>query len=64
MTGLMSVVFTEFVDLVASSITLRQLSIFYLLQSTSPTVSLQLEAYVILLALINTSKNNMSSKYK
>lgn len=64
MTGLMSVVFTEFVDLVASSITLRQLSIFYLLQSTSPTVLLQLEAYVILLALINTSKNNMSSKYK
>lgn len=64
MTGLMSVVFTEFVDLVASSITLRQLSIFYLLQSTSPTVSLQLEAYMILLALINTSKNNMSSKYK
>lgn len=64
MTGLMRVVFTEFVGLVASSITLRQLSIFYLLQSTSPTVSLQLEAYVILLALINTSKNNMSSKYK
>ncbi len=64
MTGLMSVVFTEFVDLVASSITLRQLSIFYLLQYTSPTVSLQLEAYVILLALINTSINNMSSKYK
>ncbi len=64
MTGLMSVVFTEFVDLVASSITLRQLSIFYLLQYTSPTVSLQLEAYVILLALINASINNMSSKYK
>lgn len=64
MTGLMSVVFTEFVDLVASCITLRQLSIFYLLQYTFPTVSLQLEAYVILLALINTSKNNMSSKYK
>ncbi len=64
MTGLMSVVFTEFVDLVASCITLRQLSIFYLLQYTSPTVSLQLEAYVILLALINTSINNMSSKYK
>ncbi len=64
MTGLMSVDFTEFVDLVASCITLRQLSIFYLLQYTSPTVSLQLEAYVILLALINASINNMSSKYK
>ncbi len=64
MTGLMSVVFTEFVDLVANCITLRQLSIFYLLQYTSPTVSLQLEAYVILLALINASINNMSSKYK
>ncbi len=64
MTGLMSVVFTEFVDLVASCITLRQLSIFYLLQYTSPTVSLQLEAYVILLALINAAINNMSSKYK
>ncbi len=64
MTGLMSVVFTEFVDLVASCITLRQLSIFYLLQYTSPTVSLQLESYVILLALINASINNMSSKYK
>ncbi len=64
MTGLMSVVFTEFFDLVASCITLRQLSIFYLLQYISPTVSLQLEAYVILLALINTSINNMSSKYK
>lgn len=64
MTGLMSVVFTEFVDLVASCITLRLLSIFYLLQYTSPTVSLQLEAYVILLALINASINNMSSKYK
>ncbi len=64
MTGLMSVVFTEFVDLVASCITLRQLSTFYLLQYTSPTVSLQLEAYVILLALINAAINNMSSKYK
>ncbi len=64
MTGLMSVVFTEFFDLVASCITLRQLSIFYLLQYISPTVSLQLEAYVILLALINASINNMSSKYK
>lgn len=64
MTGLMSVVFTEFVDLVASCITLRQLSTFYLLQYTSPTVSLQLEAYVIFLALINAAINNMSSKYK